>query len=319
MKIGEALIREGLITRDHLTRALERQVMFGGRIDTNLVELRFLQEENLAKFLGRYFRTPAVQPEMLVSISEEVLSSLDRALVEKYKVLPFWKERKRLSAAMMNPADIKTIEELRFVTGYDIIPYVITEKRLLFALEKYYGIKRESQRIAFTDPHTPVTTAEENDSFEGIKASFAEVKSTEEVAAMLLSEAYRTARRVAIFTMRSGCRIVGWRARGLSVDTFETSGKESSIFSEVLKTGSYYRGPLLSMKGNEPLIASLAGVPRDVLLMPVILREKVVAFLYADNGNDAVLDANISYVSKLASMAALAFEIIILRKRILEI
>ncbi len=139
MKVGEALIKAGLITREQLTRALERQVMFGGRIGTNLIELRFLQEEELAKFLGRYFRAPAVQPEMLASISEEVLNSLDRTLIEKYKILPFWKERKRLSAAMMNPADFRTVDELRFVTGYDIIPYLITEKRLFLRSRSITG------------------------------------------------------------------------------------------------------------------------------------------------------------------------------------
>jgi len=316
--MGEALIKEGLITREQLTRALERQVMFGGRIGTNLIELRFLQEEELAKFLGRYFRAPAVQPEMLASISEEVLNSLDRSLIEKYKILPFWKERKRLSAAMMNPADIKTVDELRFVTGYDIIPYVITEKRLFFALEKYYGIKRELRYISLTDPFDPEAAKEEPDSIESIKESFEKVNETEEVAGILLKEAYRTAKRVAVFIMKGG-KIVGWKARGLSVDAFQTTGEGVSIFSEVLRTRSYYRGPVLSVNGNETLIAILSGTPQDVLLMPITVREKVVALLYADNGNNAVLNANIGYLSRLASMAAVAFEIIILRKRIREL
>ena len=60
MKLGEALVKEALITRQQLEQALKRQVQFGGRIGTNLVELRFLEEEDLSKFLSRFFRLPAV-------------------------------------------------------------------------------------------------------------------------------------------------------------------------------------------------------------------------------------------------------------------
>ncbi|HXX54112.1 MAG TPA: hypothetical protein VEI28_06030, partial [Thermodesulfovibrionales bacterium] len=70
MKLGEALVEAGLITRQQLEAALQRQVQFGGRIGTNLVELQVLGEEELTKFLGRYFKIPAVTPEMIASIDE---------------------------------------------------------------------------------------------------------------------------------------------------------------------------------------------------------------------------------------------------------
>ncbi len=56
MKLGEALVKETLITRQQLDQALMRQIQFGGRIGTNLLELRYLEEEDLSKFLGKYFR-----------------------------------------------------------------------------------------------------------------------------------------------------------------------------------------------------------------------------------------------------------------------
>ena len=63
----------------------------------------------------------------------------------------------------------------------------------------------------------------------------------------------------------------------------------------------------------------LSGAPQDALILPIILRERIIALLYVDNGNASVLNANVGFLSMLASMAAIAFEIIILKKRILDL
>jgi hypothetical protein len=317
MKLGEALIKEALITRQQLEQALKRQVQFGGRIGTNLVELRFIEEEELSNFLSRYFKLPAVSPEMLNSIPEEVVSLISAEIIDKYKILPFRKERTRLHTAMLNAKEIKDIDELRFVTGFDIIPYVITELRLLYALEKYYGIKRDVRYISLKDRFDPETKVEET-SVQKIKVSFTEVKETEDIAGILLNESHKIAERVALFTVKGG-RIVGWKARGLEIDGFDMPEKDSPIFSEVLRKKSNYRGPIMNIKGNEFLIKILNGTPQDALIMPITIREKTVALLYVDNGNNSVLNANVGFLSMLASMTAIAFEILILKKRIIDL
>jgi hypothetical protein len=75
----------------------------------------------------------------------------------------------------------------------------------------------------------------------------------------------------------------------------------------------------MNIKGNEPLIKILSGTPQDALILPVTIRDKTIALLYADNGRESVLNANVGFLSMLASMAAIAFEILILKKRILEL
>lgn len=318
MKVGEALVKEGLITRQQLEIALQRQVQFGGRIGTNILELRFIGEDELTKFLSRYFRIPPVLPDMLATIDEEVVGSISAEIVEKYMILPFKKERNRLHAAMLNPKDIREIDELRFITGFDIIPYVITELRLLYALEKYYGIKRQLRYISLTDRFNPEAKVEE-DSIEKIKKAFCDVKETEEIAGILIQAAYKFAARVGVFIIK-GKNIVGWKGRGISVEGFSVTGEEDmSVFSDVLKRRSYYRGPVLKVKGNEPLIKLLGGAPQDALLMPIDIRERAVALLYVDNGNSSVLDANVGYLSKLATMAGIAFEIMLLKNKIRDL
>jgi len=316
MKVGEALVKEGLITRQQLELALQRQVQFGGRIGTNLLEMRIVGEDELTKFLSRYFRVPPISPELITSIEEEVLSAVNREIVEKYKILPLKKERSRLHTAALNPNNVKEIDELRFITGLDIIPYVITELRLLYALEKYYGIKRELRYISVTDRFDTEKKPEE-DSIDKIKVAFANVKETEEIAGILIQAAYKVAARVGVFIIK-GKKITGWKGRGISVDGFAVTEDEFSIFSDVLKRRSHYRGPVLNIKGNEPLIKLLGGTPQDALLMPIDIRERMVAMFYVDNGNTSVLDANVGFLSKLASLAGLAFEMMVIKKKIME-
>ncbi len=316
MKLGEALVKEALITKQQLEQALKRQTQFGGRIGTNLVELGVIDEEELARFLSIYFKVPAVKPDEVNTISEEVINSISKEVIEKYKILPFKKERNRIHTAMLNPKDLKAIDELRFITGYEIIPYVITELRLFHTHEKYYGIKRDIRFISLIDRFGKETEKEEI-SIDNIKKAFTEVNNTEDVAGILLNEIFKISSRVAIFTVK-GDKLIGWKARGLDVKNFIISEKESPIFAEVLRTRSNYRGPVINIKGNESLIKILSGAPQDVLILPIAIRDKIIAIVYIDNGNNAVLNANVGYLTMLTSMAAIAFEILILKKRIFD-
>lgn len=317
MKLGEALVKAALITKDQLHQALERQVQFGGRIGTNLVELRFIAEEDLLQFLSKYFRIPPVPPEVTQTIPEELFTLMSTDIIEKYHILPFRKDRNRLHTAMINPKDIQEIDELRFRTGFDIIPYVITESRLLYALEKYFGIKRDLRYISLTDRFNPETKVEES-SVQKVKEAFTEVKDTEEIAGILLNEIFKLTKRVALFTVK-GDKITGWKSRGLDTEQFAVPVTDSPVFSEVIRNRANYRGPVMKIQGNEALVSLLSGTPQDVLVLPIVLREKVVALLYMDNGNHAVLDAGVGYLSQLAQMATLAFELVILKRKILEL
>lgn len=316
IKLGEALVKAGLITRQELNLALERQVTFGGRIGTNLLELRILNEEEFTNFLSKYFKAPGVTNETIASIPEEVLHSIRREIIEKYKILPLKKELKRLHFAMLNPKDVEKIDELRFITGLDIIPHVIAELRLFYALEKYYGIKTDRSYIRYLDRYK--TETEVVDSIDKIKTNLIMVKDVEEVAEILLRAASTIANRVVVFSIKDR-QIIPYKARGLDTEGFKMSEEEHSIFSEVIKSKNFYRGPVHDTQGNAPLIKVLSGTPQDVLIIPIATKENVVALLYIDNGNDSVLDANIVYLSKLASMASIALEILKLKEKISEL
>jgi len=310
------LVREGLISKQQLALALERQVLFGGRIGTNLLELKIMDEDDFTRFLSKYFDTPAVTKEILTAIPRDVLYCISRELIEKYKIFPVKKEHKRLHTAMLNPRDIQEIDELRFITGFDIIPLVIAEIRLLYVLEKYYGIKYDVRYSRFFTHISPeIMTA---DSIDQIKVSLTRVNDMEELGNIVIRAASSVAARVALFNVQNG-RIVLWKAKGLTIEEFSAGEGEVPIVSEVLKGKKHYRGPILDEPANRPLVRFLGGTPQDVLVLPISTREKITALLFIDNGQEGALDANVILLSRLASMASCALEILILKKRMSEI
>lgn len=319
-KLGEALVKDSLITRDQLKLALERQVIFGGRIGTNIIELGILKEKELSAFLSRFFKVPAVDPAHITEIDKEVIDCIPAEIAEKYKILPFRKDRNRLHVAMLEPRELQIIDELRFKTGFDIIPYVISELRLLHALEKYYNIERDLRYIStfLKDDEEKKPASDSSDQLRKVKEEFSTAREKEEIIGVLLNETQKIAKRSGIFLLKANL-VAGWKGRGLAVETFTTDAAGQSLFAEVIAKRNYYRGPLLKIAANEPLIALLNGTPQDCIALPIQIREKIIGILYADNGNQSVLDASINYLHKLISMASLSFEIVILRKKIADL
>jgi hypothetical protein len=319
MKLGEALVSGNLITKEQLKEALERQVMFGGRLGTNLVELGYIKDEDIMSFFGKFFRTPAVKTGILDEIDPETIASLDKGLAEKYMMVPFRRDRNRLHVAMLDPRSFEVIDEIRFATGFDIIPYVITELRLMYYLEKYYGIKRGLRYISVHDKI--IKTEEQASHFEWhseafkIAEQFAGVNDKGHVIDILLNETAGMAARGAVFEVND-ILISGWKGRGISVDGFEDAVGDSSVYHAVLKKETLYRGPLLQAPGNEKLIERLQGMPRDCCMLPIKFHDKVIGLLYVDNGNEDVLDTDLSYISTLVAMAEVSFEFVLLRKKL---
>jgi len=326
MKLGEALVKASLITKEHLRLALERQVIFGGRIGTNLVELKVITEAELVSFLSKYLNVPAVDPSKLVSTDDEIISCISKEIAEKYKVVPFRKDRNRLHVALLDPRSMAAADELRFITGYDIVPYVTSELRLLYALEKYYGLERDLRYISIfgregdqeQEQIKPLDSDEGKKQLIKIKEAFANAKDRDEIIGLLLDQSKKISTRAAIFILK-GDRVTVWKARGMDAENIDIMIEPTSIFAEVINKKSYYRGPLLKISGNGPLISLLSGNPQDCCMIPIQLREKIIAFLYVDNGNKSVMDAGLNYIHTLVTMASYSFEITIMRKKIFDL
>jgi hypothetical protein len=137
----DMLLEAGLISKEQFEEALLNRVVFGGKIGTSLIEMGFVTEENLARFLSRKLAVPYVSPEHLLTIPPAVITLIPRELALKYRAIPLSLEKRRLNLVMADPADLKAIDEIAFITGYIVKPLVAPEVRLVQALGKYYQLE----------------------------------------------------------------------------------------------------------------------------------------------------------------------------------
>ncbi len=148
VKLGELLIKKNLLTQAQLEEALQAQVIFGGKLGTVLIEMGLLTEKTLAGVLAQLLNIPCAKPGQLQNIPENIIKIISSELAEKHKVIPVAANGKKLTLAMADPRNLKSIDEISFRTGYIVRPILALEVRLVFALEKYYGIKRTMRYIA---------------------------------------------------------------------------------------------------------------------------------------------------------------------------
>ena len=142
LKLGEMLIREGLLTSAQLEEALKYQVIFGGKLGTNLIEMGLVEENALARVLSRKLGVPCAEESELMRIPPEVIKLIPKDIAARYKVIPLRLENRRLTLVMADPTDLKAIDEIAFRTGFLVRPALTPEVRLILALEKYYDIER---------------------------------------------------------------------------------------------------------------------------------------------------------------------------------
>jgi len=144
---GHYLVEQGVITKDQFEEATQSRVVFGGRLGTNLAELGYMRIEDIGRHLCKHLEIPLAPEEWLSNPSSAARDAVARDLIEKYSVLPLYIEKRALHLAMLDPRDPVQIDEIAFVTGPRIVPYVLPEVQLLALLEHHYGLRREVRYI----------------------------------------------------------------------------------------------------------------------------------------------------------------------------
>jgi hypothetical protein len=145
LRLGELLVSHGLITSEQLEDALFAQRQFGGRLGTNLVELGLISDGDLANVLSEQLKVPCAKPQALASVPKDVIARLPSSLASKYRAVPLRFHAGELHLGMADPQNFAQVDEISFALGCRIKPYVVTEVALNYALERYYGLRREAR------------------------------------------------------------------------------------------------------------------------------------------------------------------------------
>ena len=136
-KLGDILVREGLITLEQLKKALQEQKSSGMRLGYTLVKLGFVEETEVTKCLARQYRMPAVDLTRF-EVDPKILKLLPPDIATKHTVLPLKREGRTLTVAIADPNNVAAIEDIKFITRCDVFPVIAGEYTLRNAIDRYY-------------------------------------------------------------------------------------------------------------------------------------------------------------------------------------
>ncbi len=137
-RLGEVLVKAGKISRKDLDQALAVQKKDGGRLGAALTKLGLVEENELVDLLSQQLGVPAINLDQ-VEIDEAVLKVIPADIARKYTILPVSKSGAKVTLAMTDPTNVFAMDDIKFMTGYNVEPVVASEASLRRAIERYYG------------------------------------------------------------------------------------------------------------------------------------------------------------------------------------
>ncbi|MDP3048756.1 MAG: type IV-A pilus assembly ATPase PilB [Thermodesulfovibrionales bacterium] len=143
-KLGQILIASGVITEEQLNEALKLQKRGGGRLGTNLVKLGHITEDKLVTFLSKQYGMSAIDLAEY-KIDSSVLKLITADMAKKYMIMPLTRTGATLTVAMADPSNVFAVDDIKFMTGYNVEVVIATESALINAITTYYGGKGAAQ------------------------------------------------------------------------------------------------------------------------------------------------------------------------------
>jgi len=149
-RLGKVLVAAKLITEDQLQKALLAQKKEGGQLGSVLVKLNIIEEDKLLKFLGQHYGIPSIDLTK-TQIDPAVTKLIPVDVVHKYHVIPVKRSGATLSLAMADPTNMFAIDDIKFMTGYEIEPLVASDTAVMTAISKSYDMSTKQLQTVLKD------------------------------------------------------------------------------------------------------------------------------------------------------------------------
>ena len=191
-RLGKVLVTSKLLTEEQLSKALQIQKTEGGKLGSILVKSNFIEESRLLSFLSQQYGLPSVDLAKL-EIDPAVIKLIPVEVVQKYLVVPVKRTGATLRLAMVDPSDVHAIDDIKFMTGYEVIPLVASEGAVLDAIARHYnagGGDLATVLKGITDIDADVTTVQEAEE-DAASVTEAEDAPVVKLANVILSEAVK--------------------------------------------------------------------------------------------------------------------------------
>ncbi|HEX3583252.1 MAG TPA: type IV-A pilus assembly ATPase PilB [Thermoanaerobaculia bacterium] len=138
VRLGELLTKASLITQDQLKEALRVQKETGGKLGETLIKLGFVAEEDITECLSQQFGVPSINLQHF-EIDPGVIKLISAEVARKYNILPVNKTGATITIAMADPTNVFAMDDIKFMTGYNVEPVVASELGIKAAIDSYYG------------------------------------------------------------------------------------------------------------------------------------------------------------------------------------
>lgn len=340
--LGQLLVEKKLISEKDLASALQRQIVFGGRLGTNLLELDLISEDKLMQVLADQCGTPFAKTEHFQDIPDFVLESVPRDLVAKHGVVPVAFEGNKITLAMRDPDKFDIIDEVSFRSGKAVRPIVASELRVVQALEDYFSIKREARYIYVppsrgTAPEMKERQPEDEDVIDltdedllekdlldptPVNKAFLTITNRDEVAATVIRAGLHFMDDVFLFVVKEN-KATGWMSGGSTKPVVDFGSisypvAPQNVLGKVRDSRSLERFPGVEIFENDPWLKELSLlVPKEVIICPMLLKNHVVSILVGFNFSKPIEELDAQYLVRIMRKASVALEILILKSRII--
>jgi type IV pilus assembly protein PilB len=141
VKLGELLLKENMVTPQQLQEALNHQKMGGGKLGKAFVSLGFVKDEEITSLLSRQYGVPSINLDHF-EVDPAIIKIIPAETARKYQVLPLSRSGAVLTIAMADPTNVFAMDDIKFMTGYNVEPVVASESAIEDAIERYYGSTR---------------------------------------------------------------------------------------------------------------------------------------------------------------------------------
>ena len=143
-RLGDLLVKEKVITPEQLEQATKLQKESHCRLASALVKLGFLSDEDVTNFLSRQYGVPAINLSYF-EIDPAVVKLIPYETAKRYQILPLSRVGASLTIAMVDPTNVFAMDDIKFMTGFNIEPVVASESSIIEGIDKAYGTSKEEE------------------------------------------------------------------------------------------------------------------------------------------------------------------------------
>ena len=144
VRLGEILIKESLITQDQLQKALEFQRANGGKLGSCLTKMGFITDDDITGVLSRQYGVPSINLKYY-EIDQTVIKLIPQDTALRYQVIPLSRVGSVLTIAMTDPTNVFAMDDIKFMTGFNVEPVVASESAIAEAISRFYGATGNNQ------------------------------------------------------------------------------------------------------------------------------------------------------------------------------